>query len=217
MLKCFDGFQVVMGTHIDKGHLHNHFVINSVSFENGLKYHQSKKDLENIKILSNEICKKYNLRTIKIEAGKCSKYMDKNEYHITNKTETEKQKLIKSINNCIKSSKSKEQFIFKMNELGYKVKWQDTRKYITYTTPDNMKFRDKRLHNIKYTKERMELYFERLNKRNKVKNAIIKVGSINKNTRDNMKDNLDTKEYSDIAKKDYLEKYKNASNIEWEE
>ena len=83
MLKCFDGFQVVMGTHIDKGHLHNHFVINSVSFENGLKYHQSKKDLENIKILSNEICKKYNLRTIKIEAGKCSKYMDKNEYYIT--------------------------------------------------------------------------------------------------------------------------------------
>ena len=98
--------------------------------------------------------------------------MDKNEYHITNKTETEKQKLLKSINKCIKSSKSKEQFIYKMNELGYKVKWQDTRKYITYTTPDNMKFRDKRLQNIKYTKERMELYFDRLSKRNKVKNNL---------------------------------------------
>ncbi len=217
MLKCFDGFQVVLGTHIDKGHLHNHFVINSVSFKNGLKYHQSKKDLKNIKILSNEICKKYNLRTIKIETGKCSRYMDKNEYHITNKTETEKQKLLKSINKCIKSSKSREQFIYKMNELGYKVKWQDTRKYITYTTPDNMKFRDKRLQNIKYTKERMELYFDRLSKRNKVKNTIIKVSSQNKNTRDNKKDNLDTKEYSDIAKKEYIKKNENASSIEWEE
>ncbi len=217
MLKYFNGFQVVLGTHIDKGHLHNHFVINSVSFENGLKYHQSKKDLENIKILSNEICKKYNLKTIKIESGKCSKYMDKNEYHISSKTETEKQKLIKVINKCIKSSKSKEQFIFKMNESGYKVKWQDTRKYITYITLNNMKFRDKRLPNIKYTKERMELYFNRLNKRNKVKNAIIKVGSINKNTQDNMKDNLDTKEYSDIAKKEYIKKKENTSSIEWEE
>ena len=76
---------------------------------------------------------------------------------------------------------------------------------------------DKRLQNIKYTKERMELYFDRLSKRNKVKNTIIKVSSQNKNTRDNKKDNLDTKEYSDIAKKEYIKKNENASSIEWEE
>lgn len=217
MLKCFDGFQVVMGTHIDKGHLHNHFVINSVSYKNGLKYHQSKKDLENIKLLSNEICKKYNLKIIRIESGKCSKYMEKNEFHIASKTETQKQELIKVINKCIKSSKSKEQFIFKMNELGYKVKWQDTRKYITYTTPNDMKFRDKRLQNIKYTKEKMESYFDRLNKRNRLKNAIIKASLINVNTRHNVESKSNIEEYSDLAKKDYMKKNENASSIEWEE
>ncbi len=215
MLQYLDGFQVVMGTHIDKRHLHNHFVMNSVSFENGLKYHQSKNDLEKIKMLSNEICKKYNLRTINIEKGKCSKYMGKNEYHISNKTETEKQKLIKTINKCIKSSKSKEHFVYKMNELGYKVKWKDTRKYITYTTPSNMKFRDKRLQNIKYTKEKMELYFNRINKINNVKSVINTISSINKDIRDNIKSGIDTEEYSNIAKKEYIKKNENASSIEW--
>ena len=217
MLKCFDGFQVVLGTHIDKKHLHNHFVINSVSFKNGLKYHQSNKDLKNIKILSNDICKKYNLSTIKIETGKCSRYMDKNEYHITNKTETEKQKLLKAINKCIKSSTSKEQFIYKMNELGYKVKWQDTRKYITYTTPTNMKFRDKRLQNVKYTKERMESYFNRLKKKEKIKNTIIQISSLNKKNKESINKVEDTTEYSDVAKKEYIKKNENASGIEWEE
>lgn len=211
----FKDYQILMTTHKDKDYIHNHFVMNSVSFVTGKKYQQSAKELYKIKEFSNKLCAKYNLKEINLDNSKVSKYLKSGEYHLAKKEETEKNKLIKVINKCIKYSKSKEQFIFKMNELGYKVKWQDNRKYITYTTPKNLKFRDKRLLNIKYTKESMEKYFNKLAKRNKVKNLIVDINSINKKVRNNIKDNLDTKEYSDIAKKEYIKKNENASSIEW--
>ena len=185
--------------------------------ETGKKYQQSVKDLDKIKILSNELCKQYGLKQIQLNKSKVSKYLKSGEYHLSKKEETEKRKLINTINKCIRTSKSKQQFIYKMNELGYEVKWKDTRKYITYTTPCNIKFRDKRLLNLKYTKEKMELYFNRISKINNVKSAVVIISSLNKNTRDNKKNNSDTIEYSDIAKKDYIKKNENASSIEWEE
>ena len=39
---------------------------------------------------------------------------------------------------------------------GYAVRWESTRKYITYTTPDGLKCRDNKLHEEKYCKEAME-------------------------------------------------------------
>ncbi len=213
----FKNYQIVMATHKDKNYIHNHFVMNSVDFETGKKHHQSVKDLENIKKLSNKLCEKYGLRQINLENSKVSKYLNSGEYHLSKKEETEKKKLIKAINKCIKSSTSKEQFIYKMNELGYKVKWQDTRKYITYTTPTNMKFRDKRLQNVKYTKERMESYFNKVNNKARIKNTIIQVSSLNKKNKENTNKSKDTAEYSDVAKKEYIKKNENASSIEWEE
>lgn len=213
----FKNYQIVMATHKDKNYIHNHFVMNSVNFETGKKYQQSAKDLENIKKISNKLCERYGLKQINLENSKVSKYLSSGEYHLSKKEETEKKKLIKTINKCIKSSTSKEQFIYKMNELGYKVKWQDTRKYITYTTPTNMKFRDKRLQNVKYTKERMESYFNKLKKKSKIKNTIIQVSSLNRKNKENINKTKDTAEYSDVAKKEYIKKNENASSIEWEE
>lgn len=213
----FKNYQIVMATHKDKNYIHNHFVMNSVNFETGKKYQQSAKDLENIKKISNKLCERYGLKQINLENSKVSKYLSSGEYHLSKKEETEKKKLIKTINKCIKSSTSKEQFIYKMNELGYKVKWQDTRKYITYTTPTNMKFRDKRLQNVKYTKERMESYFNKLKKKSKIKNTIIQVSSLNRKNKENINKTKDTTEYSDVAKKEYIKKNENASSIEWEE
>ena len=44
--RLFKGYEVFIATHDDKKHLHAHFVVNSVSFENGKKLHESKKDLQ---------------------------------------------------------------------------------------------------------------------------------------------------------------------------
>ena len=46
-----------MTTHYDRDHIHSHFIINSVSFENGLKLRQSPNTLRDLRKLSDEICK----------------------------------------------------------------------------------------------------------------------------------------------------------------
>ncbi len=68
--KDLEGFQVVMATHTDKEHIHNHIVINSVSLEDGHKLQMGRglnNTLKNWKELSNEICKEHNFKQIDIE------------------------------------------------------------------------------------------------------------------------------------------------------
>lgn len=218
MCNYFKDYQVIMATHTDKEYVHNHFIINSVNYKTGKKYQQSAKDLEQIKILSNKLCEKYNLKQINLSNSGITRYLKSGEYHLSKKEETEKKKLIKAINKCIKSSISKNQFIFKMNQLGYKVKWEVTRKYITYTTPNKMKFRDKRLLNEKYSKERMEKYFKRVESKHRIINVINNTSSMisNENKKMYNKNMNDKIELSDIAKKEYLKSIENASSIEWE-
>ena len=48
--KWFTGFQTVIAVHQDRDHIHCHLVTNSVSYEDGRKYHTSKKDLERMKL-----------------------------------------------------------------------------------------------------------------------------------------------------------------------
>ena len=57
-------FQVVVTTHLDQAHLHNHFVINSVSFLDGKKYVDNKNTIIKMRQLSDEICVKYGLPVI---------------------------------------------------------------------------------------------------------------------------------------------------------
>ncbi len=56
LANTFTGFQVLVATHIDKSHLHNHLIVNSVSFENGYKIQMSKKDLQYLKDYSDKLC-----------------------------------------------------------------------------------------------------------------------------------------------------------------
>ena len=150
----FKGHQVLVATHIDREHTHNHLVINSVNFENGRKIQISKKDLQDIKDFSDELCIEQGLSVI--EKTDKSSYMNTNQYKVAEKGESWKFKLINAIDNSMPKSYTKDEFIKNMNKLGYQVKWEDTRKYITYTTPEGMKCRDNRLYDIKYTKGEME-------------------------------------------------------------
>ena len=52
----FSDFEVVVAIHVDTGHLHNHFVVNSVSFVDGHKLHQSPNDLRTHRQVNEEIC-----------------------------------------------------------------------------------------------------------------------------------------------------------------
>ena len=68
--------------------------------------------------------------------------------------------LINTIDTVMKRAKSKKQFRFYMKQYGYDVKWEDSRKYITYTCPNGRRCRDNKLHEAKYRKENMEYEFE---------------------------------------------------------
>jgi len=59
----------------------------------------------------------------------------------------------------MKYAADKDAFVSLMASEGYQVRWESTRKYITYTTPDGLKCRDSKLHEEKYCKEAMEHEF----------------------------------------------------------
>src|SRR5665648_461133 len=56
--KRFKGYEVLVATHTDKDHLHNHLIVNSVSFETGAKFQHSKNDLKAIKEISDQLCER---------------------------------------------------------------------------------------------------------------------------------------------------------------
>lgn len=59
-----DRFQVVVTTHLDKDHIHNHFAFNSVSFRDGGKYNYSKKEQQRLRDTSDRLCREYELSVI---------------------------------------------------------------------------------------------------------------------------------------------------------
>lgn len=160
LANTFNGFQVLVATHIDKEHLHNHLVVNSVSFENGYKIQMSKKDLQYLKDYSDEICIEMGASIIPKKDK--TNYIKRNEYRVAERGESWKFKLINAIDLSMAESTCKDDFIKSMNKLGYQVNWKDTRKYITYTTPEGYKCRDNKLFEEKYLKGNMEDEFRKI-------------------------------------------------------
>ena len=158
--KYFDGFEVVVATHIDRDHWHNHFVVNSVNCETGLKIQINEKGLEELRNYSDKICQQFGIETLKPYQKPKQKSMNTREYRVAEKGQSWKFALMAVIDRAMKHCRTKDEFIQYMKRYGYDVKWQDNYKYITYTCPNNMKCRDIRLHEEKYRKENMELEFK---------------------------------------------------------
>ena len=81
------------------------------------------------------------------------------EYHTALKGQSWKLRLMNTIDACMKYAADKDAFVSLMASEGYQVRWESTRKHITYTTPDGLKCRDSKLHEEKYCKEAMEHEF----------------------------------------------------------
>lgn len=156
MAKAFDGFEVVVATHIDRDHWHNHLIVNSVNSETGLKIQINEKDLEQLRKKSDEICSQFGLEVLKPYKKQKQRAMNQREYRTALRGNSKKLQLMNAIDYVVIHSRSKEKFVETMKHLGYGVKWIDGYKYITYTTPDGQRFRDNRLFGEKYLKENME-------------------------------------------------------------
>lgn len=158
--KYFDGFEVVVATHIDRDHWHNHFVVNSVNCETGLKIQINEKGLEELRNYSDKICQQFGIETLKPYVKSKQKSPSHREYRAAIKGKSWKFALMAMIDRAMKYCRTIDEFKKYMKRYGYDVKWQDNYKYITYTCPNNMKCRDIRLHEEKYRKENMELEFK---------------------------------------------------------
>lgn len=156
--KAWTGYEVLVATHCDAQHIHSHFVINSVSFENGKKLRQNPNTLKSLRALSDEICRHHNLSTLE-PYSKDGMKISTREYRTAVKGQSWKFKLMNDIDKAMNISGSKEDFINAMSIIGYSVTWTDGRKYITYQCPNKMKCRDIKLHNDKNLKGSMENEF----------------------------------------------------------
>ena len=151
--------EVLIATHTDAEHIHTHFIVNSVCYETGKMLRQGPSTLKNLRALSDELCMKYGFSVLEKQQPKKTKGMSSREYRSAAKGESWKFRLMNTIDQCMRYASTKEEFIALMKSEGYEVRWTDSRKNITYTTPKGMKCRDNRLHEEKYTKEAMEHEF----------------------------------------------------------
>lgn len=153
--KWFTGFQTVVSVHRDKDHIHCHMVTNSVSYENGKKLHNSRKDLERMKQLTNRMCQERGLTVAEkgkhfdgsqIETGDVIAW-SKDKYNLFRQQVKDSfvadcaMAALKALENCI----SKEKFIEKMKQFGWSVNWTEKRKHITFQNQEGKKVRDSNL------------------------------------------------------------------------
>ena len=149
----FEGFEVLYSTHVDREHVHTHFVVNSVSFIDGHKFQMSKKDLEDMKILNNRLCMEHGLSVLEIGKKKTDRGIisyDMSKYQFLKKAQEGKvksyvQDCAVAVYDSMSESSSKDEFISAMNQRGYTVNWSDTHKYIVFTNGEGQKVRDRNL------------------------------------------------------------------------
>ncbi len=156
--KAWPDSEVLVTTHIDKPHIHSHFLVNAVCHQSGRMLRQEKGTLQRLRTLSDELCEAHGFSVLK-DTQKKSDSMNAREYRSAAKGQSWKMQIMCAIDDCMKRSGSKEEFIRNMNKLGYQVRWDDARRSITYAHPNGMKARDIKLFDQKYLKETMEREF----------------------------------------------------------
>ena len=170
----FAGFQSLVGVHIDRNHVHCHIVTNSVSFIDGHKLHNTKKDLQRMKDFTNQMCVERGLSVAQkgrdfhgneLEQGTVSAW-SKDKYHLM-QNESKNSFVADCGVSCLDSleiSCSREEFIRHMAERGWNVIWKDSRKHITFQNAEGKKVRDSNLSktfHLGISKEALTNEFER--------------------------------------------------------
>ena len=158
LAEYFEGCEVLVCTHVDREHIHSHCIINSVNFETGKKLHMAKEQLQKLMRRNDMICQEMGLPVFDAPTQQ-ARGMSGAEYHTALKGQSWKLRLMNTIDACMKYAAGKDAFVSLMASEGYQVRWESTRKYITYTTSDGLKCRDSKLHEEKYCKEAMEHEF----------------------------------------------------------
>ena len=172
--RVFHDYQTLVVVHQNREHLHAHLVVNSVSFEDGHKFHSSKQDLIRMKRETDRMCEERNLtitqkgktfenRNIRDIAGRSWDHYESFLFS----SKFQKSYVKDCAINCIRAirySKDKEEFINRMQVNDWQVIWTDSKKHITFVNERGEKVRDSNISkkfNMDITKEKLTSLFER--------------------------------------------------------
>ena len=114
----FKGYQCIVVTHMNTAHIHNHIIMNSVNFETGMKFHQSAREMQQVKDYCSQLCREYGLSVTESKADPF-------------RIPTWKRRLTDHIKEAMEQSRTQQEFVAYMNACGYDVKWEPNQKYIT--------------------------------------------------------------------------------------
>lgn len=124
-----DRFQVIVATHLNTDCLHNHFVVNSISFTDGKHYHDNKANLRLLRQRSDELCREYALSVIEQPSGKKKPYAlyqaEKNGMPTRDNVARQ------AVDEAVSKSFTLKDFDRIMAEMGYRVSFDPNRKYWT--------------------------------------------------------------------------------------
>ena len=126
-------YAFVMATHVDRGHIHNHFVWCAANVETHKKYRSNKRTYHDIRDASDRLCKENSLSVI-IPQGVGKSYA---EYKAEREGTSWKAKLRTAIDNVLSESADFDDFLKRMEALGYEIK---KGKYISFRAPEQERF-----------------------------------------------------------------------------
>ncbi|MCD1261350.1 relaxase/mobilization nuclease domain-containing protein [Paenibacillus athensensis] len=146
-------FEVIVSTHLDKQHLHNHFVLNSVSFLDGKRYYDNKASYARLRQTSDRLCHEHALSVIEHpEPGKARHY---GEWKADQENKPTWRGLIRTdVDQALAASMTWTQFIATLQKQGYEVK--PNVKHLAVRPPGKQRFVRLRSLGDAYTEEALK-------------------------------------------------------------
>lgn len=145
-----DRFEIIVATHLDRSHVHNHLLVNSVSFTDGLRFRSNKTTYGKLRAESDRICRERGFSVIeRLEYGKAKQY---GEWRAEKDGGLSWKEAIRAdIDFVLKRSVTHESFVARLEKMGYEIKWG---KELSVKAPDRERFlRPARHFGVEYSTE----------------------------------------------------------------
>lgn len=158
--RCFaNDYQVVIGTHTDKDHIHNHIIVNSVSFETGKKYRSTPETFYALRGISDEICRAHGLSVIENPKSRKGKHYAEwkadQEYRPTIRAE-----IRKDIDIVLMQARTLDEFWNLLRKRGYDIRTNPNRKYVAIRPPNGKRYIRLKSLGDNYTPGRLSIRIE---------------------------------------------------------
>ena len=140
-------YEFVLTTHIDKDHVHNHLIFNTVSFADHKHYHSNKRSYHYIRRTSDRLCKEHGLSVIIPGQYKGKSYI---EHQAAQNGTSYKAKLKAAIDRLLPACSDLEELLRRLQREGYEIK---RGKYISARAPDQERFTRLKTLGVDYTEE----------------------------------------------------------------